>query len=59
MSKGKIVITSKENRQLPQMRCRVDVKADVILWTFRTEDEAIRASREFMNLGYTYVQRII
>lgn len=61
--KGKTVITSKE--QTPYFYAWEKYKdtADIvtldsmILWMFKDEDEAIRAAKLFMNLGFEYVQR--
>lgn len=60
---GRTIITSKQ--QGPYLyawekyrnTARVSVRADNILWEFTSEDEAIRAARLFMNLGFEYVQR--
>lgn len=30
---------------------------DAIIWKYKTEDEAIRAARAFMNAGFEYVKR--
>ena len=62
--KGKTVITSKE--QSPYLMgwekykdvADIDVKDSMVLWKFKDEDEAIRASKLFMNLGCEYVQRV-
>ena len=57
---GKTVITSKQNYTLSK-----DIKPisqyefkDKIVWKFKTEDEAIRASRAFMENNFEYVQRV-
>lgn len=60
----KTVITSKE--QTPYLMgwekyrdtAKIEEKADNVVWTFKTEDEAYRASQLFMNLGCEYVQRV-
>lgn len=60
----KKVITSKE--QMPYMLAwekyrdvaTIEEKKDNIVWNFKSEDEAIRATRLFMNIGFEYVRRI-
>ena len=60
----KKVITSKE--QMPYMLAwekyrdvvEIEEKKDNIVWNFKSEDEAIRATRLFMNIGFEYVQRV-
>lgn len=62
MSSGKVVITSNEDREIPEeIKTYIsrDIKNDIIVWKFKTEAEAIRAAREFMNVGFETVQRII
>lgn len=62
--KGKTVITSKE--QSPYLMgwekykdvADIDVKQSMVVWKFKTEDEAYRASQLFMNLGCEYVKRV-
>jgi hypothetical protein len=57
---GRTVITSKEPEKLVNMSerpiCYVESK-DNIIWKFKTEDEAIRAAKQFMNAGFEYVKR--
>jgi len=57
---GKTVITSREPEKLVNIKerpiCYVEAK-DNIIWKFNTEDEAIRAAKQFMNAGFEYVQR--
>lgn len=58
------VITSKE--QMPYLLAwekyreiaEIEEKKNYIVWNFKTEDEAIKATRLFMNIGFEYVQRI-
>lgn len=60
---GKVVITSKEQHPFSQAVKIVGDTASIregvnyVVWKFKTEDEAIRHSREFMELGFEYVQR--
>lgn len=56
---GKTVITSKQSIELPKsLRYEEkEVKKNMIIWRFRTEDEAIRAAKTFMNRGFEVVRR--
>jgi hypothetical protein len=62
--KGKTVITSKE--QTPYLyawekykdEADIYVKETNVVWKYKDEDEAIRAAKLFMNLGFEYVQRV-
>ena len=69
--KGKVVITSKQEYPYSEARkmvsaeekesvighCTIKEGANYVIWHFSTEDEAIRHAREFMQMGFEYVQR--
>ena len=53
-----VVITSKEDKKIPTgISARVEVKADVMVWKFATEEKANDAAKKFMEAGFEYVQR--
>lgn len=58
---GKVVITSKQNIELPKsfVYDSKDVKKDLIIWRFKTENQAIKAAKVFMNKGFEVVRRIV
>lgn len=63
--KGMTVITSKEPmpyvlaveelKNVPHVRSD---KQSMITWKFDTEDDAIKYSNRFMNIGFEYVKRV-
>jgi hypothetical protein len=57
---GRTVITSNEPEKLVKLNekpiCYVESR-DNIIWKFKTEDEAIRAAKCFMESGFEYVRR--
>ena len=56
---GKVVITSKQDLELPdslRYESRA-IKKNLIIWNFKTEEDAIRAARLFMNSGFEVVRR--
>lgn len=53
-----VVITSKENFKIPSgMAAWVEVKTDVIIWKFSTEEKANIAAKQFMEAGVEFVKR--
>ena len=61
MHEGRTIITSKQDIETPAIRGLIgkEVKKNMIIWRFRTEDDAIRAGRKFMNIGFEVVRRPI
>ena len=59
--KGNVVVTSKEydRTPIPFNIGRIEVLADKVVWTLKTEDDAIRLARFFCNNGFEYVRRLI
>jgi hypothetical protein len=58
---GKVVITSKQDVELPKSLVYQSraIKKNLIIWRFKTEEDAIRAARLFMSAGFEVVRRPI
>lgn len=61
MHEGRTVITSRQSIELPKnfRYAEKEVKKNMIIWRFKTEEDAIKASRKFTNLGFEVVRRPI
>lgn len=62
--KGCTVITSKD--QVPYLEAwekykdtaKIEVKDSMVVWKFKNNEEAAKAGKMFMNLGFEYVRRV-
>lgn len=55
---GNVVITSKEDLKIPEgIIAQVVVTQDYLIWSFKTVEMAIEASKKFMEAGFEYVKR--